>query len=63
MLCELIKKLARVKKYPMVVKCKNCAWSDNSIMGIDDIYCRKHMNWVDKEGFCSHGVRGDKNDR
>lgn len=57
MLYELTKKLLRVKKYPRVVKCKDCSWSDNQILGIDDIYCRKHMNWVEKEGFCSHAVK------
>ena len=60
MLNKLIKKLLRFKKPTRVVKCKDCLLSDNSTAGIDDIYCRKHMSWVEKEGFCSHAVRGDK---
>lgn len=58
---EIKERLLQAKKPEMVavIKCKNCAWGDNSTAGIEDIYCRKHLNWVEKEGFCSYGVRGD----
>ena len=46
-------------KTPRIVYCKDCLRSDDSTKGIDDIYCRKHLNWVEKEGFCSYGVRSD----
>ena len=59
-LIEKLKEMLKPDKPFELVKCKDCAWSDNSIPGIDDIYCRKHLNWVEKEGFCSHGVKGDK---
>ena len=36
-----------------VIKYKDCLRSDNKIEELGQVYCRKHMNWVDKEGFCS----------
>lgn len=35
------------------IRCKDCLHSDEEIIGINEVFCRKHKNWVDKEGFCS----------
>lgn len=43
-----------------VIKCKDCSRSDNEIAELGQVYCRKHMNWVDKEGFCSSAERKER---
>ena len=52
--------MVSINRYVEIIRCKDCLRSDDSIKGVNRIYCRKNMNWVDKEGFCSDAERRNR---
>lgn len=54
---KLLMNIFKDNKLVKVIRCKDCLRSDDEIQGIEQVFCRKHMNWVDKEGFCSEAER------